>query len=55
MAFILGPIIGANIKRVDARAITTFGFVVFALVGFWSSGFTPDIDYWSIALSRFKS
>ncbi|OIR02256.1 multidrug export protein EmrB [mine drainage metagenome] len=52
LAVILGPVIGANIGRVDARAITTFGFVVFALVGYWSSGFTPDIDYWSIALSR---
>jgi DHA2 family multidrug resistance protein len=52
LAFVLGPIIGANINRVDARAITTFGFIVFALVGYWSSRFTPDIDYWSIALSR---
>jgi DHA2 family multidrug resistance protein len=52
LAVVLGPIIGANIGRVDARAITTFGFIVFALVGFWSARFTPDIDYWSIALSR---
>src|SRR5512143_1761844 len=52
LAVILGPIIGANINRVDARAITTFGFIVFALVGYWSAGFTPDIDYWSIALRR---
>ncbi len=52
LAVILGPVIGANIGRVDARAITTFGFIVFALVGYWSSSFTPDIDYWSIALSR---
>jgi len=52
LAVILGPVIGANINRVDARAITTFGFIVFALVGYWSSHFTPDIDYWSIAISR---
>ncbi len=52
LAFVLGPIIGANINRVDARAITTFGFIVFALVGYWSANFTPDIDYWSVALSR---
>jgi MFS transporter, DHA2 family, multidrug resistance protein len=52
LAFILGPIIGANIARVDARAVTTFGFIVFALVGYWSARFTPDIDYWSIAISR---
>lgn len=52
LAFFLGPIIGANIHRIDARAITTFGFIVFALVGFWSARFTPDIDYWSVALTR---
>jgi DHA2 family multidrug resistance protein len=52
LGFVLGPIIGANINRVDARAITTFGFIVFALVGYWSAQFTPDIDYWSVALSQ---
>jgi DHA2 family multidrug resistance protein len=52
LAFFMGPIIGANINRIDARAIATFGFIVFALVGFWSANFTPDIDYWSVALSR---
>ncbi|MBI5435888.1 MAG: DHA2 family efflux MFS transporter permease subunit [Nitrosomonadales bacterium] len=52
LAFILGPIIGIYINRVDARGITTFGFIVFALVGLWSARFTPDIDYWSVALSR---
>jgi DHA2 family multidrug resistance protein len=52
LAVILGPVIGANIGRVDARAITTFGFIVFALVGFWSARFTSGIDYWSVALSR---
>ncbi|BBI99114.1 MFS transporter [Ferrigenium kumadai] len=52
LAFFLGPVIGIYINRIDARAITTFGFIVFALVGFWSARFTPDIDYWPVALSR---
>lgn len=52
LAFVLGPIIGANINHVDARGIATFGFIVFSLVGLWSAQFTPDIDYWSVALSR---
>lgn len=52
LAVILGPVVGANIARVDARAVTTFGFIVFALVGYWSARFTPDIDYWTIAISR---
>ena len=52
LAFVLGPIIGANIGRVDARAIATFGFIVFGLVAYWSAHFTPDVDYWTVALSR---
>jgi DHA2 family multidrug resistance protein len=52
LTLFLGPVVGAIIHRVDARAISTFGFIVFALVGLWSARFTPDIDYWSVALSR---
>lgn len=52
LPIMLGPIIGANIHRVDARAVATFGFTVFALVAFWSTRFTPDVDYWSLALTR---
>ncbi len=52
LTFFLGPVVGAIIHRVDARGITTFGFIVFALVGFWSARFTPDIDYWSVAVTR---
>lgn len=52
LAFFLGPLIGANISRIDARAITTFGFIVFAAVGYWGARFTPDVDYWTVALTR---
>ena len=48
----MGPIVGGNIHRIDARAIATFGFVVSALVSFWSTRFTPDVDFWSVALTR---
>jgi DHA2 family multidrug resistance protein len=50
---VLGPLIGANLHRVDARAIASFGFVTFGLVAIWSSlVFTPDVDYWTLALMR---
>ncbi len=52
LAVILGPLIGANIGRVDARANTTFGFITFAAVGYWGAHFTPDVDYWTIAMNR---
>jgi DHA2 family multidrug resistance protein len=52
LALMMGPIVGANIHRVDARAIATFGFVVSAVVSIWSTRFTPDVDFWSVALTR---
>lgn len=51
-AVILGPVVGANLHRLDARAVASFGFTVFALVAFWSTRFTPDVDFWPVALSR---
>lgn len=52
LSLLLGPIVGANIHRVDARIVATFGFTVFALVAFWSARFTPDVDFWTLALTR---
>ncbi|MDD5392101.1 MAG: DHA2 family efflux MFS transporter permease subunit [Thiothrix sp.] len=52
LALLMGPIVGANIHRIDARAIATFGFVVSAAVSIWSTRFTPDVDFWSVALTR---
>ncbi len=52
LALLLGPVVGANIHRIDARAVATFGFSVFALVAFWSARFTPDVDFWTLALTR---
>jgi len=53
LAVFLGPLIGANLHRLDARAVASFGFISFAAVAFWSARFTPDVDFWSVALSRF--
>jgi len=51
-AVVLGPIVGANIARFDARAFATFGFLVFAIVALWSAHFTPEVDFWSVAQTR---
>jgi DHA2 family multidrug resistance protein len=51
-AVILGPVVGANLGRLDARAVATFGFLVFGVVALWSSRFTPDVDFWSVAQTR---
>ncbi|PWT72009.1 MAG: MFS transporter [Proteobacteria bacterium] len=51
-AMILGPIVGLMLGRVDPRAISTFGFLTFSAVAIWSAHFPPDVDYWSVALTR---
>jgi DHA2 family multidrug resistance protein len=50
--FLLGPLIGASLHRVDARKVASFGFIAFALSAFWSARFTPDVDYWTLAMLR---
>lgn len=52
LAIVLGPVIGANIHRLDARAVATFGLSMFALFAFLSSRFPPDVDFWTLATTR---
>jgi DHA2 family multidrug resistance protein len=51
-AMFLGPIVGMLLSRVDPRAIATFGFLTFSAVSIWSAHFPPDVDFWSVALTR---
>ncbi|MFZ5543115.1 MAG: DHA2 family efflux MFS transporter permease subunit [Pseudomonadota bacterium] len=52
LAIVLGPVIGANIHRLDARAVATFGLAMFALFAWLSSRFPPDVDFWTLATTR---
>jgi DHA2 family multidrug resistance protein len=52
LAVILGPIVGANIGKLDARAVATFGFSTFAVYAFICASFTPDVDYYTLASTR---
>lgn len=51
-AVVLGPFVGANLHRIDARAIVTFGMVAFAAACLWSARFTPDVEFWTVAQAR---
>ena len=44
-AIILSPIVGKNIQKFDPRALTTFAFIVFALVLFMRSHFNTSADF----------
>jgi len=52
LSLVASPLVGANIHRIDARLVTTCGLVLFAVFAFLSSTFPPDIDFWTLALTR---
>ncbi len=50
LAVVMSPIVAQLVARYDARALTSFGILWFAMVTFWRSGFTTDVDFWHIAM-----
>ncbi|MFZ9676917.1 MAG: DHA2 family efflux MFS transporter permease subunit [Quisquiliibacterium sp.] len=51
-AVILGPLVGANLHRIDARLVVTVGVLGFAAAVIGSGRFTPDVDFWTVAQTR---
>lgn len=49
-AVICSPIVGKLLPRVDARIITTIGFLLFGLVFFMRSLYTTNVDTWNLVL-----
>ena len=50
LAIILSPVIGKNIARFDPRRFATIAFLMFALVLWMRSLFTPQTDLWTIMI-----
>jgi DHA2 family multidrug resistance protein len=53
LAFLMSPIIGRNIQRLELRAVVTFSFCVFAATSYWFSTFPLDTSFWQFVLPRF--
>jgi len=53
MAIILSPLVGKNVSRVDPRWMSTFSFLVFALVLWMRSRFNTDADMTTILIPTF--
>jgi DHA2 family multidrug resistance protein len=51
-ALLLSPLVGRLMDRIDPRVFATISFLVFAACGFWRSGFSPDVDPQTIALTH---
>ncbi len=48
LAILLSPVVGKSVSKVDPRMLTTISFLVFALVLWMRSNFTPQADQWTI-------
>ena len=53
LAFVMAPIIGANIQRLELRAVVTFAFVVFAFTSFWFATFDSSASFGTLVVPRF--
>ena len=50
VAVVLTPFIARAIAKVDARWVATLSMVAFAMTYFLRSGYSPDADFWSLAM-----
>ncbi|MDF3981551.1 DHA2 family efflux MFS transporter permease subunit [Luteibacter sp. PPL201] len=53
LAFLISPVIGRNIQRLELRAVVTFAFLVFAFTSFWFAGFNSGASFAALVLPRF--
>lgn len=53
LAFLVAPILGKNLHRLDLRAVVTFAFVMFAITAYWFSTFDSGASFSSLVLPRF--
>ncbi|TDR82266.1 DHA2 family efflux MFS transporter permease subunit [Paludibacterium purpuratum] len=52
LALVCSPIVGKNLNRWDARAVVSLGFIIFAIVTFWSATFTLDTTFGQVIQPR---
>jgi DHA2 family multidrug resistance protein len=53
LAFLIAPILGKNMHRLDLRAVVTFAFLVFAGTAYWFSTFDSSASFSTLVVPRF--
>ncbi len=53
LAFLMAPVIGANIRRLELRSVVTFAFLIFAGTSFWFASFDSSASFSTLVLPRF--
>jgi MFS transporter, DHA2 family, multidrug resistance protein len=53
LAFLLSPIIGRNMQKLDLRMLVSFAFIVFAVTSYWFSTFDSAASFATLVVPRF--
>lgn len=53
LAFLVSPIIGRNIQRLELRSVVSFAFIVFAFTSYWFACFPDNASFNQLVLPRF--
>jgi len=53
LAFLIAPVLGKNMHRLDLRAVVTFAFLVFAGTAYWFSTFDSSASFSTLVVPRF--
>jgi DHA2 family multidrug resistance protein len=51
MAVVMSPIVPRLMRRIDARALVSFGVASLAVIALWRSHFASNASYWTIAVT----
>lgn len=53
LAFLMSPVIGKNIQKLELRSVVTFSFIVFGLTSLWFASFPSNASFGQFVLPRF--
>jgi DHA2 family multidrug resistance protein len=53
LPFLLSPVLGLFLYKLNLRIIVSLGFIIFALTSFWQSNFYTDVGYLQLIEPRF--
>jgi len=52
LGILLMPVVGANLHRMNLRAVACFGFLVLSVVMFWAGSLNADAGFWNFVAPR---
>lgn len=53
LPFLLSPLVGSYMHKIDLRVITTLGFIIFVVTSFWQANFYTEVGFFQLISPRF--